>query len=188
MYIDDVDVNELLDWLNKHPDVAFIVADGPGRWIARNEIALAGDSRFCIWHTPSGPLPLVGRQGYPDEIVGAPWTGWEERRQGADPRDPYFGVGHPGVIWWNVKTKSARTDGIGLSSFEWIGNHYKILGNAAPPETEAFWKSLRRLVKSRHAIRVPRAGAVNWPRPEIWTFPSAYRKIAAGMARDLNPF
>ena len=101
---------------------------------------------------------------------------------------PFFGAGHPGVIWWNVKTKSKSTDGLGLSSFEWIGNRYRILGDAARPETEALWKSLRRLLRAWHAIRIPRSGAIDEPRPEIYALPSAYRRIKAGAARDPNPF
>src|SRR5215469_7465807 len=113
MYTDEVDVRELLNLLNRHPDIAFIVSNGPGRWIARSEMPSVSDSRYCIWHTPSGPLPLIGPQGCPQNVVNSPWEGWQELRPGADIRVPFFGAGHPGVIWWNVKTRSKRSGGIG---------------------------------------------------------------------------
>jgi len=140
-----------------------------------------------LWHRPSGPLPLVGPFKSAVGEVLDPFAGWTEIRSGANAHQPYFGAGHTGVVWWNVKIESKQLPGLGLSSFEWIGNHYKIIGQPAKPETEAWWKRLRNAVRRLKAVRVPRSGPVDGPRPEIWALPSALQKIRDGVARDLNP-
>lgn len=132
-------------------------------------------------------MPLVRSDKAPDDLTSDPWKGWTEHRRGTDPRTHYFGAGHPGVIWWNVRTKSAEHAGIGLSSFEWIANHYRIIGIPANLATEAWWKKLKRLVKRQKAIRIPRSGSLDGADLEIWTLPSAVSKIGDGMPRDKNP-
>lgn len=76
---------------------------------------------------------------------------------------------------------------IGLSSVGWIGNRYKIIGNAAKPETERFWKMLRKFVASQ-ATQIPRAGSLDGPDREIYAFPSALDEIRNGRARAANPY
>jgi hypothetical protein len=186
-YIDEVDAALLCEHLNSDPEIAFIVANGPGRWIAERSLQAVGDGRHCLWHVPSGPLPLLAPGGAPSSIVEDAWQGWSELRAGADPSLPYFGAGHPGVVWWNVKTRSRRGPGIGLSGFEWIGNHYRIIGSSADAATERWWAKLRRLMRKVKASRIPRAGPVDGAGPEIWAWPSALAKISAGAARDDNP-
>jgi hypothetical protein len=188
LYIDETDARRLLGLLNCDPEAAFIVSISPGKWIAQKSIDSVADFRYCLWHCPSGSLPLVGGTGEPDGVISDPWAGWTELRAGADPRVPFFGAGHPGVIWWNVRTQSHRTSGIGLSSFEWIGNRYRILGFPAHPTTEAWWKRLRKLVKSQKAVRIPRSGPLDGRNAEIWSLPSALDKIREGIPRDDNPF
>lgn len=187
LYMDEADTSPLLELLNCDPEVAFIVSMGPAKWIAQKGIDSVVDARYCLWHCPSGSLPLVGGTGVPDGVIRDPWAGWTELRSGADGM-PFFGAGHPGVIWWNVRTQSHRTHGIGLSSFEWIGNRYRLLGRSAHPTTEAWWKKLRKLVKNQKAIRIPRSGSLDGPNAEIWSLPSALDKIRKGMPRDDNPF
>jgi hypothetical protein len=187
LYIDAVDAADLLGRLNFDPEIAFIVANGPGRWIARRALVAIPDGRHCLWHCPTGALPLLRSGNAPDGVIADPWAGWKEARAGADPSQPYFGPGHPGIIWWNVNVASRDPPGgIGLSSFEWVGNHYRIIGSSADPKTEAWWAQLRKSVKKRGARRIPRHGPVDGPHPEIWALPSALAKIEAGAPRDYN--
>lgn len=141
LYLDEIDARDLLASLNDDRDIAFVVSNGPGRWIATGNLASIRDARYCIWHVPSGLLPLFRGATVPSGVVQDPWAGWAESKSGAEPTLPYFGAGHPGVIWWNIRTESAESKGgTGLSSFEWIGNHYRVIGAAADPATEAWWK------------------------------------------------
>jgi len=144
--------------------------------------------RVCLWHVPGRPLPLLHPPpGNTIDSISDPWSGWTELRAGADSTCPYFGAGHPAVIWLNQRPKSKQApDGIGLSSFEWIGNHYSLIGSPAPEATEKFWQRLRRWVK-KSAIMIPRVGAVDGPHPEIWAFPSALAAFRSGRGRDANP-
>jgi hypothetical protein len=188
LYLDDNDAQVLLTVLNEDPEVAFIVSEGPARWIARRTLATAPDGTYCIWHEPSGPLPLVRAMLLPSGRVKDPWSGWTEKRKGADSSVPYFGPGHPGVIWWNLRTKSRATPGgIGMSSFEWIGNHYRVIGSPAHPATESWWKRLRTVLKRLRASRIPRTGPLDGPVAEVWAMPSALSQIRAGVCRDEDP-
>jgi len=88
---------KFLGWLNTSEELAFIVTDGPGRWIAVPTIQAIENPRICLWHVPSGPLPLLHPQ--PSQAIGSisdPWAGWEELRAGADSSNPYFGAGTSG--------------------------------------------------------------------------------------------
>jgi len=187
LYIDHDDAMQLLGLLNADSEIAFIVADGPKKWVARQKLPVIPGRRVCLWHVPSGHLPLLTSDGAA-RTVSDPWTGWTELRTGADPTTPYFGAGHPGIIWWNIRLESrSSSSGIGLSSFEWIGNHYRIIGSGAEPSTEAWWAGLRKSVRKQKAKRVPRSGPIDGPRPEVWALPSALTKITSGVARDSNP-
>ena len=186
MYLNKADLDQLCAWLNEERDLAFIISDGPMRWRAVKAVSEASDGRFCLWHQQSGPLPML-RHGAPDSIVVDPWAGWTEEVTGADPTQPYFGAGDPGIYWLNAQTASTWTaESIGLSSFEWIGNHYKIIGKEAPLATRQWWERLRRWVK-KQAVRIPRAGNWDGPDAEIWAFPGALEEIKAGKHRDENP-
>jgi len=55
--------------------------------------------------------------------------------------------------------------------FEWIGNHYSVIGQPAAPATEKFRKDLRRWL-TRHTV--PRGSA-----GDSRAFPSAMAKIRA---------
>ena len=118
LYQDAVDTRDLLASFNDDRDVAFVLSDGPGKWITRRKLASAPDARYCIWHVPSGPLPILRGAQVSAGAVEDPWSGWVESRAGSDPTLPLFRAGHPGVIWWNVRTGSVESKGgIGLSSF-----------------------------------------------------------------------
>ena len=187
IYADSCDMERMCDWLNASEEVAFIVPCAPGRWRAVSSVPSFDSDRVCLWHVPSGPLPLL--HPHPSKEVGAildPWSGWQELRIGADPQRPYFGAGHPGVIWLNVRALSRRSaPGIGLSSFEWIGNRYRLIGNAAEASTEKFWRSLRRWVQ-KQCQKIPRYGPIDGPGAEIFTFPSAQAAFESGVGRDAN--
>ena len=185
IYANANDFPIILDWLNRSEDLAFIVSDGRSRWRAVESIDTLDNNRFCLWHVPSGPLPLLHAK--PSREVGSigdPWKGWQELRVGADASQPFFGAGHPGVIWLNHRPVSRRTPpAIGLSSYEWVGNRYRVIGNGADPSTEAFWRTMRRWTQ-KHAKKIPRKGPTDGPRAEIFAFPSALAAIEAGAERD----
>ena len=91
------------------------------------------------------------------------------------------------VIWLNFNPVSLRLpNSVGLSSFEWIGNHFRLIGQPADPSTEAFWRTLRRWVQ-KSARKVPRTGPLNGPGAEIFAFPSALEAFRSGAGRDVNP-
>lgn len=190
MHLDEEDFGLVKQWLSGDEEIAYIVADGPGRWRAGRTIAEVADHRFCLWHIPSGSLPLLTQDVRRDEQIANPWAGWTELRGGADPSVPYFGAGHVGIIWliMNIASKES-TGGIGLSAFEWIGNRYSVIGKPAPKATHRWWNRLKGRVQ-RAARLVPRNGPINGAIArggEVWAFPSAYRRLVAGENRDFNP-
>ena len=181
------DFSEIHEWLNSSSDLAFIVPDGAGKWRALNSLPSLSLDRYCLWHVQSGPLPLVQvNPQHKDSFVTDPWNGWQELRPGADTNQPFFG-NHPGIIWLNRRPSSFRIpNGVGLSSLEWIGNHFRIIGNPAKVETEALWRSIRRWVQKR-AKKVPRNGPIDGPDAEVFAFPSALALFHRGTGRDVNP-
>lgn len=186
LYMDEKDAAAFLAELNTDSECAFIVS--AGAWVACTRLEHLVDGRYCLWHVPSGPLPLLRARGEPVGTVEDPWVGWNEVRSGADRSQPYFGSGHVGIIWWDVRTVSRRIPGgIGLSSFGWIGNHYRVLGRAAAPSTESWWAGLRKKLRRWKARRIPRSGPPDGPRPEVWAMPSALARIQSGAPRDNNP-
>jgi hypothetical protein len=186
LYGDDPDA--LLAMLNDDPETAFIVADGIGRWKAVQTVDALFGKRHAIWHVPSGPLPLLpGVHGNPDDQIMDPWRGWTERRAGADPATPYFGAGHPGIFWLNLKNHSqANERTIGLSSVEWIGHRYVRIGHVVVPDTDRCWKRLTATVR-RASVRLPRGGPKGTSKPEIYALPGAVRAFAEGKEADDNP-
>ncbi len=184
MYLSESDVPALLAHLNASEEIAFIVSNGPGRWIAVKPRESLAVGSHCLWHIPSGPLPLFRGANEEPGVITNPFEGWSEVKAGADATRPYFGAGHPGVFWlsiyiWNSHSVPGQML-LGLSSFEWIGNHYRIIGSAAKPETEKYWKGLGRWVK-KHAVKVPRGGPQQPTKPEIWAFRGAQALFEAGV-------
>ncbi|NYH15960.1 hypothetical protein [Paraburkholderia bryophila] len=113
------DIARLESFLNQSSDVAMIQPAGAGRWRAHRPVHLQ-TGRNCLWYVPSGPLPLIPvRHGDCRGVIDDPWTGWTEQRQGADPKQPFFGPGHPGVLWLNLHERSqAQPSAIAMSSIE----------------------------------------------------------------------
>ena len=123
MYLAADDVVGVLEMLNADEEVAFLVKDGPNRWKAILSVPTLPPGRIAIWHIPSGPLPLLAadKQQHDGQVQDA-FSGWNELLIGADPTTPYFGAGHPGVIWLNLHVSPSERNSVGgMSSFEWIG-------------------------------------------------------------------
>lgn len=186
LFGDDPDV--LLAILNDDPETAFIVSDGIGRWKAARRLSSLTEGRHTIWHTASGQLPLLAAvHGNPDGEIADPWQGWTEMRAGTDPTTPYFGSGHPGIFWLNLRNRSQASERtVGLSSFEWIGHRYAKIGQAVDPATDRWWKRLNATVR-RLSFKVPRGGQKGTFKPEIYAFPGAVRAFAEGKKADDNP-
>jgi hypothetical protein len=186
MYLAADDAAGVLEMLNADDEAAFLVKDSPNRWKAILSVPTLADGRIGIWHIPSGPLPLLAadkQQG--DGQVHGPFSGWSELRVGADPTTPYFGAGHPGVIWLNLHVSPSERHSVGgMSSFEWIGNHYRIIGSPAAKTTELWWKSLRRRIQ-KVANTVPRQ-SLSGQSPEIFAYPAALALLEKGQSFDAN--
>lgn len=187
MYLFGTDVSALLDHLDGDPEVAWLVPQGPNLWTARLQHPGVAADRWCLWHIPSGPLPFFRPKHGQVDWIEDPWSGWENPTTGTD-NLPRFGS-HHGVYWLNLRTDPARQRAgslIGLSSFEWIGNRYRVIGEPATRATENHWTLLRKWV-SKTARRIPRTGPLEGPKPEIYAFPEALAAIEAGTQRASNP-
>jgi len=212
MYLLEEDVAVLNGWLNQEDEIAFLVSHGQNKWIATRQHNICRDIgaqkfgqdddfvipnfvEYNLWHVPSGPLPLLesnsggGKLKFnkddwnDDGRIPNPWSGWTEIRTGANSRIPYFGPGHPGII--HLEIKISATGEIPMSSFGWIGNHYKIIGNTADKTTEKFWSKLKRMVK-KIGTQIPRNNSPEGKK-EIYAFPTAYKEIQNGRQCSLNP-
>lgn len=186
LFGDDTDIVRTM--LNADPEAAFIVSDGINRWKAVKALDALAEKCHAIWHVPSGPLPLLpALSSEPIGQIVDPWQGWTERRKGADPTVPYFGAGHPGVIWLNLRNRNdANERTIGLSSIEWIGHRYAEIGHAVEPATDKWWKRLNTSIK-RRSSKMPRGGPHGALKPEIYALPDAVRAFAEGKEADYNP-
>ena len=200
LYLEVNDVEILNNWLNDNEEIAFLVVNGTGKWIAKMKHNILADNgtqtigsrgmnflipnfiQYNLWHIPSGQLPLLG-DGAPDSFIDDPWSGWTENRQGFNQNVPYFGVGHVGIIGLNIKLADKK-DAIPISYFDWIGNHYKMIGFGADKSTELFWKKLKRMLK-KTATQIPRCNDSE-RKKEVFAFPSAYTEITNGRPCTLN--
>jgi hypothetical protein len=190
MYASEKDHQELLDYLNKSDEIAFIVSNGDRKWKAVHTIEAMPHGRYALWHIPAGPLPLMRRGEETKETIADPFAGWEEAERGGDLTMPWFGPGPIGILRLTVRASAQTSSGeplVGMSSFEWIGNHYRIIGSAADPSTEKFWKALKRWVK-KVAVRVPRGGPSVDTKPEIWAFADAQVLFSENVKGVGNPF
>ena len=188
-YADEKDFKTILRWLNEHSEIAFIVPDGPHRWKA--ELAVSGLRRsyIALWHVPSGSLPLLHPPpSNKEDRIRDPWRGWKELFPGADRSCPYFGPGHPGIIWLNRQPRSSSVRGaVGMSGFEWIGSRYSRVGSPVSPATRRFWSHLQKWIEES-ATLIPRKGRLTGPRREIWAFPSALASFKGGRLREEDWF
>lgn len=194
LYMDRTDAELLLQRLNQDDEIAFFVSNGPKKWKAVKTLNALPDGDYSLWHTPGAPLPLlIQGQSVPEGFIDDPWTGWTERRTGADPTHPYFGAGHSSNVILNVRTRAeGKPHGltgevIGMSGFQWIGERYKSVGGPAAGPTKQWWNRLKHWV-SKNARKIPREGSIDGPHAEIWALPSAFTSIGEGKQRAPNPF
>ena len=198
LYADANDIALVVEILNADPDIAFIIKDSapdekPLRWKAVREWpdAITTSINIAFWHTPSGKLPLFDRNAENPEFIENPWSGWQEKTNEPFPgapnwRDysmPYFGSGWLSAFSWSIRLP--LEDGvIRMSSFEWIGNYFSILGRKAHPEGMKWWRRLR----SKIAKMGEKIGRTDTAKPEVNCLPGAGAKIARGCRRAENPF
>lgn len=192
MYLTKDDIEILNDWLNQEPEIAFLISNGNKKWIAKNQHSILEEIEsqnsdysyvnYKLWHISSGSLPLLDPFDTEKKVVN-PFEGWIEVNTGADTKVPYFGAGHPGVI--SLEIKVFNSDEIPMSSFGWIGNHYKIIGNGSEKSTEKFWLKLRKEIK-KMGTQIPRCNHLSG-KNEIYAFPIAYKEIKDGRECALNP-
>jgi hypothetical protein len=183
LYATERDLAEVVRWLSEDPEIAFIVSAGPKRWVACPSLDGVHFDRIALWHKPSGPLPLVpGRAWQRERWIEHPELGWRERSTAVDQTVPFFGAGHPGVIWFNAVTAGPEGEDIGMSSFEWMGTG----GSASHPATARWWDRFQERVREV-GIQVPRSGPLDGPDAEIWVLPEARSLILSGATRAINP-
>ena len=74
IYVYGEDVDALQGMLNRDPETAFLISDGPSRWRAVATVESFPRRRYAVWHVPSGPLPLLGPTGAePVDWIADPW-------------------------------------------------------------------------------------------------------------------
>ena len=187
LYLYDDDVDTILGMLNDDPDMVFIVSDGPSRWKAVATLTTLLTGRYTLWHLPTGPLPLLGPARTQAGWVEDPWQGWREQSSSFDGSEPYFGSEGTGILWFNHRnTPPGAKPEVRMSSFEWIGHHYDMIGFRASAETDRWWKRLRMNAK-RIATKVPRGGPTTGTKPEIYALPGAIRAFERGVPAAVNP-
>ncbi len=191
MYLDRADAQRFVDWLSEDEEIAFVVPTGaPHSWRAVARVPVLADGEYALWHVPAGPLPLVqplSAIGEPKALfVPDPWAGWTELRPESSKGVPYFGPGCPAALDLSLRVRAVSRDGgdaIGVSSVQWIGNHYSRLGDVVDPRTERWWNKLNRFAR-KNATRVPLGGPLDGTRPAIWAFEGA--RIAHAGGRPLG--
>ena len=205
MYLVDRDVKTLCAMLSDDPDIALIRADGPGRWKAQREFPKLPDGEHGLWHIPSGPIELESTvpESKP-KIVKDPFRGWKEIVKPFHAGVPWISTGPLGVIWLRIRRTvgprsqvySPYTDRswsapanevIGMSTFNWIGNYYSVIGQKAAKPTELWWQSLRRRV-AKTAEHIPSTGRLTGKSKSVYAFPAALERIKAGTRRADQPF
>lgn len=212
MYLLAKDVSFLNDWLNQEKKLLFWVFNGLKKWIAKREHNIVNDIgtqvysshgfeyvmpnyvEYYLWHIPSGQLPLLEANNgsvklrfqmedwNEDGKIDEPWSSWKEIRSGTNSRIPYLGAGHPGVIHMGINLPNDPE--IRMSNFGGIGNHYRIIGNAAEQTTDKFWRKLRKMAK-KVGTQIPRCNAADGKK-EVFAFSAAYEKIKIGRPCSSN--
>jgi len=182
MYLNKLDEEELLNFLNKDEEIAFLISNGEKKWKAVKNVSEFTKSRIALWHIPSGKLPLLTLNDK-EEWIEEPFLGWTEKRKGRNENLPYFGAGWPGIIHLNIRTGNNKK--IGMSSFEWIGNHYSIVEVSANETTKKYWNRLRRQIK-KNSVQISRSDK-DGSKPEVYAFNGALDEIEKGKERSLNP-
>ena len=156
-------------------------------WKAVDQLESIEPKEFCIWHTGSGRLTVPSRRrGVPDKEIVDPYSGWTQRYEEFLER-PWFGGNLPGPYSFMFKEAGTEESGsLGLSGFNWIGDHFRAVGCPADPLAKKWWQRLKRFVRAN-------ATAIPWPYPDghgrlrAYAFPDAHEQILAGRPLDVNP-
>lgn len=209
IFVDEQDAQGLLQWLNAHRDIAFLVSNGPNQWKAVPTIPEAVDGRYILWHIPSGPLwhpndccevtvikdPFQGWVGPNDEgmqplpgEVSVPCVGDDPNIFRLDLHARHCPYSERELAQHVVRYSSLRRpkDHLHLSCFQWTGDRY----GKAPDSGWKFWEQLNIWVANK-AVRLGRFQAEDDDRDSdnewgFWAFPSALGKLKSGMAYDAN--
>ena len=185
-YATEDDLVDLDQILVLERDLALLQPDGEDQWKAVLDYRLDEDGRYSLWHVPSGPLPLMpaGGTGEPIGEVEDPFAGWTQLRLTED--QPFFG-NSTGVFHLNLRIHSTKPESsFGMSSIEWIGNYFSVLGQTAPEVTKKRWAALRRQF-SKLGLRVPRGWLERERKPEVFALPGAHKLLQSGAKGDVNP-
>jgi len=185
-YAAEDDFIEILDFLNKDVDIAFIVNEKPKSFKAVETLTTEQfNSEFIIWHT-SASLPKQSPKNLSSieliewnknpEIIEEPFLGWE-----------YEGLTHKGFPNFNNSPaiiqfeKTSMTDTfengetIAQSSFSWVGNYFSIMGSKPDPVVQKWWNRFKRTIK-KLSVQItnpaPRQNEFN-PKPYIYLLPAA---------------
>lgn len=182
LYITEMDLGVISDWLCAETDIALVIRTGEYQWKVIDVFSIVEPGEYYLYHIPSGPLPLLdANQKGEGQVVTDPYKGWTGRCNGANSALPFFGTADQAIFTLSVKFQPQGT--IGISSFGWVGNHFGIIGFPATESSTKWWARLRRWVKSQ-ATRVPRSGSNT---PEIWAFKHALQRINQGANYASNP-
>jgi hypothetical protein len=184
MYLARADIDLLVSHFNEDEELVWLVGDGADRWIAKQQVGELYE-RTILWHTPSGPLPLVGTDGDgSDRWVTDPFQGWDEPQSWRQRTEPVFF--HPGVYSLRITPPDSpyleEPEQIGLSGIGWLANYYSAIGRPAHPATERHWKALRRWITS--LASVPSVAANSSQRRRQYAFPEALKAIQAGASYE----
>jgi hypothetical protein len=181
-YALDADLDLVLDHLNADPEIAFIVANGPGLWRAVERRAGLPTGHHLLWHRRGGSPPLIDREG--DGVIDDPLAGWEERVTSAIPGVPYFGS-VPMIIAFDVAHEKGKL--VPMSAFGWIGDRYRAIGQGAAKDTTKWWNALEKWIRER-TREVRRGGAAGASAGgTVAAFPAAAARLDAGAPGELNP-
>ena len=177
------DVKRISNWLVAEPNIALIESVGSGKWKAKHFFEINSVGRKCLFHDQCGPLPLLNSDSDSVGVVADPFEGWTENRAGADKTTPYFGSGHTGIFWFNVRSNETRQ--LAVSSFEWIGNHYSVLGRMAPVEAKRWWHRLKRYT-TKDCVKVDNQGKITLAKSPYWATPDAEKLIKIGIIKEMS--
>jgi hypothetical protein len=181
LYLSGADYQQVIDIFNCDPDVCFVVGNGDGAWRAVDEISVAGEETYTIWHTPSGPFRSLSpsRNLFLVEEKSADWIAKSVR---GNPKQPMIWAGgQPGVIHLELKGCTADEGApIALSGLQWVGNKTNIQRGMPTSEcTEVWWNALRRGLKKQATV-VPYGGLNGIGRRDVYAFPQAIAEMQAG--------
>ncbi|WP_147332826.1 hypothetical protein [Archangium gephyra] len=183
--MDEPDIELLRERLNRDPEIAFILPEGPGHWRAVWQIDDA-QGQTMLWHVPGGPLPLLRRGAEKDSLIEDPFAGWTACRAGRDKTVPYFGPSWPSALLLSLFPPGWRglpRDSIPVSGLGWYG---RMMG-VSPLPTRRWWQRFGSWIR-RRSVRVTRDGPLFEPHADIWAMPAGLRAIQSGMERRYDSY